>query len=143
MPGPAMHARGGRAVLAGVPEAAELDALGDGVEVGVVEDDHRRLAAELEVHALERVGGGPGHRLAGRTSPVSETIATPGCRDDAGAHRLAVASDHVEHARREDLARRSSASSSVVSGVVSAGLSTTVLPAASAGPSFHAAIISG
>ena len=36
-----------------------------------------------------------------------------------------------------------SAKSSVVSGVVSAGLSTTVLPAASAGPIFQIAIISG
>ena len=34
-------------------------------------------------------------------------------------------------------------SSSAVSGVSSAGLSTTVLPAASAGPSFQAAIVSG
>ena len=33
--------------------------------------------------------------------------------------------------------------SSAVSGVSSAGLSTTVLPAASAGASFHAAIVSG
>ena len=36
-----------------------------------------------------------------------------------------------------------SASSSAVSGVVSAGLSTAVLPHASAGASFHAAISSG
>ena len=36
-----------------------------------------------------------------------------------------------------------SASSSAVSGVVSAGLSTHVLPVASAGASFHAAISSG
>ena len=36
-----------------------------------------------------------------------------------------------------------SASSSAVSGVVSAGLSTTVLPQASAGAIFHAAISSG
>ena len=36
-----------------------------------------------------------------------------------------------------------SASSSAVSGVVSAGLSTAVLPQASAGASFHAAISSG
>ena len=36
-----------------------------------------------------------------------------------------------------------SASSSAVSGVVSAGLSTQVLPAASAGASFQAAISSG
>ena len=35
------------------------------------------------------------------------------------------------------------ASLSAVSGVCSEGLSTTVLPAASAGASFHAAIISG
>ena len=37
----------------------------------------------------------------------------------------------------------SSASFSVVIGVVSAGLSTTVLPVASAGPIFQMAIISG
>ena len=37
----------------------------------------------------------------------------------------------------------SSASRSAVSGVCSAGLSTTVQPVASAGPSFHAAISSG
>ena len=36
-----------------------------------------------------------------------------------------------------------SARTSAVSGVVSAGLSTTVLPHASAGASFHAAISSG
>ena len=36
-----------------------------------------------------------------------------------------------------------SASSSAVSGVVSAGLSTTVFPVASAGAIFHAAISSG
>jgi hypothetical protein len=39
--------------------------------------------------------------------------------------------------------RISSASLSAVSGVVSAGLSTTVLPQASAGAIFHAAIRSG
>ncbi len=38
---------------------------------------------------------------------------------------------------------RSSASFKAVSGVCSEGLSTTVLPAASAGPNFHAAIIKG
>ena len=37
----------------------------------------------------------------------------------------------------------SSAKRSAESGVSSAGFSTTVLPAASAGPSFHAAIASG
>ena len=37
----------GRAILAGVPVAPQLDRLGDGVEVGVVEDDDRGLATEL------------------------------------------------------------------------------------------------
>ena len=50
--------RGGGAVLPRVPVAGDLDALGHGGRVGVVEDDHGRLAAELEVDALERVGGG-------------------------------------------------------------------------------------
>ena len=35
------------------------------LEVGVVEHDDRRLAAELEVHALQRVGRGLGDDLAG------------------------------------------------------------------------------
>ena len=39
--------------------------------------------------------------------------------------------------------RRTSQKSSAVSGVVSAGLSTTVFPAASAGATFHASISSG
>ncbi len=55
---------------------------------------------------------------------------------------VAVAGDDVEGARREelggDLGQRR-----VVSGVVSLGLSTMVLPAARAGAIFHTAIISG
>ena len=50
------HAGRGRAVLAGVVVAGAGDRLQRGLQVDVVEDDDRRLAAELEVHALERVG---------------------------------------------------------------------------------------
>ena len=46
-----------RAVLAGVEVAGDRDALDGLLDVGVVEHDDRRLAAELEVHALEVVGG--------------------------------------------------------------------------------------
>jgi hypothetical protein len=57
---------------------------------------------------------------------------------------LAVAGDHVEHARREDLGLRAQLGHrSSVSGVHSDGLMTTQLPAASAGPSFQAAMYSG
>ena len=51
--GPGEHAGRGGAVLAGVEVAGPGDALGRGLDVGVVEDDHRRLAAELEVDPLE------------------------------------------------------------------------------------------
>ena len=59
-------ARAGGAVLARVRVAGDLDPFGDRCRVGVVEHDHRRLAAELEVNALERVGRVPRDQLAGR-----------------------------------------------------------------------------
>ena len=43
------------AVLARVEVARHRDSLGRTGDVGVVEHDHRRLATELEVHALEVV----------------------------------------------------------------------------------------
>src|SRR5256885_12689447 len=43
-------------VLARVPVPGRLDRLCRRLDVGIVEDDHRRLAAELEVDALEVVG---------------------------------------------------------------------------------------
>ena len=49
---------GGRgAVLPGVDQRAGDRAVGRGVEVGVVEDDEGRLAAELEVDPLDGAGG--------------------------------------------------------------------------------------
>ena len=60
-------------------------------------------------------------------------------------HRRAgrpVAAHDVEHAGRQDLGG-SSPSRTVEAGVVSDGLSTNVLPAASAGPIFQTAIIIG
>ena len=46
-------ARGRGAVLAGVPVAGGAQRLGREVHVGVVEDDDRRLATELQVEALD------------------------------------------------------------------------------------------
>jgi hypothetical protein len=57
--------------------------------------------------------------------------------------RLAGAGDDVHHPGGSSASRQISASSIAVSGVVSAGFSTTVLPHASAGAIFHAAISSG
>ena len=61
----------------------------------------------------------------------------------SGAPTAAAApADDVDDAGGK-ISASSSASFSAVSGVCSEGFSTTVLPAASAGPSFQAAIISG
>ena len=98
-----MTRRRGRAVLAGVEEAADLDPLDDLLEVGVVEHDHRRLAAELEVDALERRGRRARDLFAGRHVAGQRDHGHARVADDAGAHGLAVARDHVEHAGRQDV----------------------------------------
>ena len=49
-----IDAAGRGAVLARVVVAERLDAGDDRSQVGVVEHDHRRLAAELKMRALQR-----------------------------------------------------------------------------------------
>jgi rhodanese-related sulfurtransferase len=76
------------------------------------------------------------------TEPVSETMSTSGWVTSA----CPAGSPWPAITLRTPLGRNSAASSasrSVVSGVVSAGFSTTVFPAASAGPIFQPAIMSG
>ena len=71
----------------------------DRLDVGVVEHDHRRLAAELEVHALERVGRGAGDDLAGRDVAGERDHRDIGMAHERVARVLALAGDDVEHAR--------------------------------------------
>ena len=90
----------------------------------------RLSAAALAIHLP--VGG----------EPVSETISTSGWVTSSAP----AGSPWPPIALRTPGGRMSahhSANFSVVTGVVSAGLRTTVLPAASAGPIFQIAIISG
>ena len=72
-------ARGRRAVLAGVEVAGDGDVLGRQLEVGVVEHDHRRLAAELEVHCLTWSAAALATAMPAPTLPVIEAIAGVGC----------------------------------------------------------------
>ena len=135
------HPGGRGAVLPGVEVAGHGDVLGRVGEIRVVEDDDGSLAAELEMDALEVLGGAgrdlkPGaHRAGDRhharvlwaTSerPVSRspqmTLKTPGGRNSPAISAIIA----------------------VDTGVVSDGLSTTQLPAASAGANFQTAIING
>ena len=96
------HARGRRAVLAGVEVAADGDRLGRQCDVGVVEDDHGRLAAELEVHPLE-VGGGRRCDLHARPHRARDRDELRRRVRHERAAGVAVAADDVEDARREEL----------------------------------------
>ena len=97
------HPRGGGAVLARVPVAGDLDPLGDRGRVGVVEHDDRRLAAELEVDALQVVRGRARDLLARRHVAGQRDHAHVRVADDPRADGFTVAGDHVQDARREDL----------------------------------------
>ena len=69
--------------------------------------------------------------------PVKATLSTPGCATSAAPVRPSPVT-MLTTPGGSSAWRSTSQKSSAVSGVVSAGLSTTVLPAASAGAIFHA-----
>ncbi|MCY1402240.1 hypothetical protein D9M71_173770 [compost metagenome] len=76
------------------------------------------------------------------TEPVSDTMRTSGC-DTSGLPTLGPRPSTMFTTPGGSSSAMNSARRRAVSGVCSEGLSTTVLPAARAGPSFQAAIISG
>ncbi|MCY1401807.1 hypothetical protein D9M71_169310 [compost metagenome] len=81
-------------------------ALDHGVEVGVVADDHRRLAAQFQVGALERTRGAledflPGDDVAGKRHHAHARVA-----DQLAADTVAAAAEDVDHPRREDVRQR-------------------------------------
>ena len=127
-------ARARAAVLPGVAEHGAGRGRRGGRDVGVGEHDVGRLAAELERDALDRRPP-PRRRSARPTSvePVNATFATSGC---STSRAPAVEPGPATTLTTPSGIPASSAifsNSSAVSGVSSAGLSTTVLPAASAG----------
>ncbi|MOA04010.1 hypothetical protein D3C78_1235420 [compost metagenome] len=74
--------------------------------------------------------------------PVSETMRTFSC-PVSGSPTVFPRPNSTFNTPAGKMSLASSASFNAVSGVISEGLMTTQLPAASAGASFHAAIISG
>ena len=138
------RAGGGGAVLAGVDEGCRDGTVDRGLEVGVVEDHERRLAAELEVHAL--AGRGRDVAMTWRPTavePVKETIDDVGVADEVLARDRPGAGDDVDDAVGGAGLGERLREQQAVSGVISAGLRTIVLPAAMAGSTFQAAIWSG
>ena len=100
---PGEHARGRGAVLARVPVARDLHAFDGGLDVGVVEDEHGSLAAELQMQALERVRRDPGDLLAGPDVAGERDHRHVRVAHERRAGCLAVAEDHIQDAGREVL----------------------------------------
>ncbi len=87
---------GGGAVLAGVEQRSDLGRGGHGLEIGILEDDERGLAAQLQVNSLEGVGGGLHHLLAGSGRAGQRDHPQVGMFDQCLAGVVA-AGDHVEY----------------------------------------------
>ncbi len=90
--------------LAGVEEGAAEQVGRDLVEIGVVQNNRRVVAAELQRHALERSAGARHHPLAGRDRAGERDAVDAGMLGHPAAQRIA-AGHGVEHARRQGGAR--------------------------------------
>src|SRR5919205_346240 len=95
------HAARGRAALAGGAEGRPDDPVDGQVEIGVVEDDDRVLAAELEVDVLERVGRVPHHLDPGLARARERKRALAGVLGARVADRAAAAVEDVDDPRRQ------------------------------------------
>ena len=136
--------RGGRAHLAAVVEDTGCDALDRMVEVGILEHQDRRLAAELEADALA-CRGPPRPSPARPTAllPVNEILATSWCATSGAPTAGPVPTTMLRTPGGSPTSSAIAPSSSSTSGVISEGLSTTVQPAASAGATFQEVVTSG
>ena len=101
------------------------------------------LPPSSSVTALELVGARALDHLADGLRTGERDLVDAGVREQRGAGLGADAGDDVEHAGRDPASSAIAAIRRAVSGVCSAGLSTTVQPVASAGATFWAAISIG
>src|SRR5919112_4013445 len=95
------YAGGRGAVLARVEVAGTSDLLGRRLDIGVVEDDDRRLAAELQVYPLEVGGGGLRDLHAGPYGTGDRHHLWRGVLDQHPSC-VPVAAEHVEDAIGEE-----------------------------------------
>ena len=135
-------ARAGAAVLPGVAEDRERRGGRGRLEVGVGEDHVGGLAAELEGDPLDRRGRALGDPAADLGRAGEGDLGDVGVLDEALGRRPSPGpATTLSTPSGSPASRAIFSSSSAVSGVSSAGLRTTVLPAASAGATFQEAIV--
>ena len=137
------RARTGDAGLAGRGEDARYDAFHGIVEDGVLQDDVGRLAAEFERHGLDRARGQFINALPGPVAAGEGDFRDLRMRNKPLADLRSEACHDVDDARREPGLLEEPPNSSAETDENSDGFQTTVLPAASAGASFHVASRSG
>ncbi len=120
------------------------DRLRGGVEVGVGEHDERRLATEFEADRCECLGSRrrPIERAVG-VEPVKLIRSMSACATSAAPAVLADALHDVEHTVGKTRFGAELGKEPAVSGAHSGGLTTMVLPAAKAGPTFHVVSMNG
>ena len=87
--------------LTGVEEGRRRGLRRDDVEVVGVEEDGHRLAAELEVHALQGRGGGGQDLLPGRDAAREAHLVDARVRDQRLGHGVRLAGDEVHDAGRQ------------------------------------------
>ncbi len=89
----------GRAGLAGVDEGAPEQVLGDGLGVGVGQDDAGVVAAQFQGQALDGVGGGLDDGLAGGGGAGEHDLADGRVVGQAGADFAAAGDDRAARRR--------------------------------------------
>jgi hypothetical protein len=97
-------ASAGFAYLSGVDEAAVQHPVDGKVEVGVVQDDRRALAAEFERDLLDVPGGQPHDLATHRGGPGERDLADVGMAGQAGTGLGTVTGHDVEHSGRQAVA---------------------------------------
>ena len=134
------QARAGAADLALVEPDGVDEPFDGAVEIGIVEHDEGRFAAELEADSFLPLPA-VALRIARPTSvePVKAILSTPAWATIAAPVSPSPVTILTTPGGRP-VSMQISAKASAVSGVYSAGFSTTVLPAASAGAIFQASI---
>ena len=114
------------------------------LDVGIGQHDVRRLAAELKRHRGDVTGRRLHDADAGDGRAGEGDVANIRMRDKRRADASARAGHDIDRRHAAARPRRSSSASiSAVIGVCSAGFTTAVQPAASAGATLRAAVESG
>ena len=101
--GAGVDAARGSAILPCVVEAESAHASDHGLEVGIIEHDDGRLAAELQVRSLGAVDRGRQHLLAADDRAGQRDHGHFGLRDERRTHGVPAAADDVDDAWRKQL----------------------------------------